>query len=165
MRQRRTRARAAAGLVLAVTLATGCGGEDNGRESLDQVYGSTAAPEQQDRPTQAPPDPAGKFPPLFHPEQGDPYWSVIVAYAEEDPNAPSLKAAEDAVRAVGYDIEGPTDAGCLQGAESVIDMGEDFKLIYAVELSFATEEQARTFERNFGQDIAGIAKVNGSCLD
>lgn len=152
-------------LVLAVALAAGCGGDDGDRESLTQVYGSTAAPDQLDRPTQAPPDAAGKFPPLFHPEQGDPYWSVIVAYAEEDPDAPSLQEAEQAVRAIGYDIEGPTDAGCLRGAESVIDMGDDFKLIYAVELSFATEEQARTFERNFGQDIAGIAQVNGSCLD
>lgn len=166
----------AAVVAVLALLAAACGGGETAREPLDtdRVFGSTEAPRDRSGPPDPRPDagapPSGSateggFPPLFHPEQGDPYWTAVVAYAEEDPDDPSLTSALQAVRKAGYPIEGVTDAGCVPGVEQIIDMGEEFKQIYLVELSFATEADARAFERKFGQDIAGIAQVNGSCLD
>lgn len=177
--------------VTALAVLTGCGG-DSVRDSMesapagDQQFGSTTAPEQPDaaepggepdgEEPYTPPPPAAPsradLPPLFTPEQGDPYWAAVVAYSEDKPDDPTdgdrdpaVRNALKAVRDAGYDVEGVTDAGCLPGVESIVDMGDDFNQVYVVELAFKTEDEARQFERNFGRDIVGVTQVNGSCLD
>lgn len=108
------------------------------------------------------PKAGSSLPPAAEPEQGETYWAAVIT-TSDDPEDPVLSTTTESLKTLGYDAQGG-DIDCLQGARTFLELPAD-GVYSAVAVLFATEAQAKQFEKAFKGDLAGIGRVQAYCLD
>lgn len=162
-------------LLLGVTLAGGCGGDDDAalRARIDelerQVAATTTAPvatTTSSAPavpaTSVPAGPTTVRPPrpeAVQPKQGDRVFAVFVATGSSGRD-PSFTAAKARLAELGYRTFTEGETGCSQGAEEALPQLQDISL----SVEFATRVDADRFTALYGPTV-GTAAVKVFCAD
>lgn len=164
-------------LVLGITVAGGCGGDDDAalRARIDELERqvaatSTTAPTSSTSPVTSGPatstlsaaPPTTVTPPgpkVAQANQGDRVFAVFVATGDTS-RAPSFTAAQDRLKSLGYTDFAEGETGCSQGAKEALPQLKDMSL----SVEFATRADADRFSALYGP-VIGVAAVKVFCAD
>lgn len=162
-------------LLLGITVAGGCGGDDDAAlrariEELERQVAATATTAPGTTTTGAPAVPATSAPAVpttvrpprpeaVVPKQGDRVFAVFVATGSSGRD-PSFTAAKARLADLGYRDFSEGETGCSQGAEEALPQLQDISL----SVEFATRADADRFTALYGP-VVGTAAVTVFCAD